>query len=168
MDKIKNSKGITIIALVVITIILLIIAGIGTYEGIKGMEKVKLEQLKTNMLLIEAKAREYVEEANFKMGKETDSTKIAQIKSSIYENGENGALLQKASEANLTNVPGSIPVNECYVVTQESLQNWGLDNIKIENDEKYLIKFDEENLEVEIYSTTGYNGNYSLTSIEQL
>lgn len=168
MNRVKNSKGITLITLIVTIIILLIIAGIGTYEGIKGMKKVELEQLKTNMLLIEAKAREYVEEANFKIGKETDATKIAEIKSSVYENGENAALLQKASEANLTNIPESIPVNECYVVTQATFEKWGLKNIKLSDDEKYLIKFDETNLEVEVYNTVGYENNYSLTSIEQL
>lgn len=165
MSKIDNSKGVTLIVLVVTIIILLILAGIGTYEGIRGIKKVELEQLRTNMLLIEAKAREYVEEANFKIGKETDMTKIAEIKSSVYENG---ALLQKASEANLINVPESIPVDECYVVTHETLEKWGLANIKLKDSEKYLIKFDETNIEVEIYNTIGYNEKNSLTDIEQL
>ena len=168
MNKIKNTRGVTLITLVIAIIVLLIIAGISAYEGMKGLEKIELEQLKTNMLLVEAKAREYVEEANFKMGKETDEGKIAEIKSAIYENGENGALLQKASEANLTNVPESIPVDECYVVTQETFEKWGLKNIKLQDNEKYLIKFDETNLEVEVYNTIGYNEKYSLTDIEQL
>lgn len=167
MKEINNSKGITLIALVIAIIILLIIAGIGTYEGAKELKKVELEQLKTNLLLIEAKAREYVEEVNFKIGKETDTEKIAQIKSDVYENAENGAALQKATEANLVDVPQSIPVSECYVVTQATLTKWGLSNIKINNNENYLIKFDETNLEVEVYNTLGYDNKYSLTEIQQ-
>ena len=64
----EDNRGITLVALVVTIIVLLILAGIGINTGISSMEKVKLEELKTNMLLIEAKARECVEEANFRMG----------------------------------------------------------------------------------------------------
>ena len=60
----EDNRGITLVALVVTIIVLLILAGIGINTGISSMEKVKLEELKTNMLLIEAKARECVEEAN--------------------------------------------------------------------------------------------------------
>ncbi len=166
----KNmDKGITLMALVITIVVLLIIAGIGINTGTESLEKVKLEELKTNMLLIEAKAREYVEEANFKIGKETtDQNKIEEIKKEVYENGEKGAKLQKAIEANLSNVPADIPIDDCYVVTQETLELWGLNKIELyDENERYLVKFDETNLKVEVYNTRGYQGKYSLTEIEQ-
>ena len=157
----KENKGITMIALVITIIVLLIISGIGIYEGTQSLKEVKLEELKTNMLLIEAKAREYVEEANFKIGRDTTDEK------EIYEDGENGAKLQKATEANLSNVPENIPIESCYVVTEDTFNLWGLNKIELHENESYLVKFDETNLEVEVYNTRGYKGKYSLTEIEQ-
>ena len=39
------------------------------YSGTDIIKRAKLEELKTNMLLIETKAKECVENANFKLGK---------------------------------------------------------------------------------------------------
>lgn len=64
----SRTKGITLISLVVTVVVLIILAGITIYSGKGTIERAKLEELKTNMLLIQAKAREYVEEANFKIG----------------------------------------------------------------------------------------------------
>ncbi len=164
----KENKGITMIALVITIIVLLIISGIGIYEGTQSLKEVKLEELKTNMLLIEAKAREYVEEVSFKIGRDTtDESRIQAIKKEVYEDGENGAKLQKATEANLSNVPESIPIESCYVITEDTFNLWGLNKIELHENESYLVQFDEDNLEVEVYNTRGYEGKYSLTEIEQ-
>ena len=48
----KENKGITMIALVITIIVLLIISGIGIYEGTQSLKEVKLEELKTNMILL--------------------------------------------------------------------------------------------------------------------
>ena len=66
--KCKNEKGITLIVLAVTIIIMLIIASIAIYSGTESIKNAKLEALKTNMLLIQAKAKEYVEEVSFKIG----------------------------------------------------------------------------------------------------
>ena len=162
----NNSRGITLVALVVTIIILLIIAGIGIYGGTDTVKKVKLEELRTNMLLIEAKAREYVEEANFRIGTnkgntEEERSKIENIKQEIYENN---AKLTKA--INVTNLPSSIPLSNCYVVTEDTLKLWGLNKIKLDTNENYLLEFDENNLSVEVYNTKGYEKKYSLTDLE--
>ena len=68
MKKNKN-RGITLASLVITIIVLLIIAGISVYSGTDIIKRAKLEELKTNMLLIETKAKECVENANFKLGK---------------------------------------------------------------------------------------------------
>ena len=71
MKKNKN-RGITLASLVITIIVLLIIAGISVYSGTDIIKRAKLEELKTNMLLIETKAKECVENANFKLGKTGD------------------------------------------------------------------------------------------------
>lgn len=74
-DMKNNVKGITLIALTITIVLLLILAGISLYSGKETIEKAKLQELKTNMLLIQAKAKEYVEEVNFRMGIGSDEEK---------------------------------------------------------------------------------------------
>ncbi len=162
MEKSRN-KGITLISLVITIIILLIIAGIAVYSGKEMIQKANLEELKTNMLLIEAKAKEYVEKANFKMGINPDDNKKSIVREEVYVTS---AKLKPASESMPDNT--KIPVSECYVLTEETLNEWGLNKIELDKDEKYLVKFDENNLQVEVYNTKGYNEKYSLTDIEEI
>lgn len=160
----EDNRGITLVALVVTIIVLLILAGIGINTGISSMEKVKLEELKTNMLLIEAKARECVEEANFRMGGSTEEKVVEAVRTEIYE--ENNKL-EKANSTNVPNNPGKIDLIDCYVITQETFDLWGLNKIKLSEDEKYLVRFNEKEIKVEeVYNTKGYDGKYSLTQIE--
>lgn len=160
----EDNRGITLVALVVTIIVLLILAGIGINTGISSMEKVKLEELKTNMLLIEAKARECVEEANFRMGATTDETVVESVRKEIYEVNNK---LEKANSTNVPNSLGEIDLTDCYVITQETFDLWGLNKIKLSEDEKYLVRFNEKEIKVEeVYNTKGYDGKYSLTGIE--
>ena len=166
--KINKNSGITLIALMVTVVVLLIIAGITVYNGTDVIKRGKLEELRTNMLLIEAKAKEYVEEANFKMGPSPDDAKKEEVRNEIYVEK---AKLQKSTDTGI-NVPSAIPVQECYNITQEALKEWGLDKIELEDNEYYLIKFDDQNATVEIYNTLGFDDNgtikYSLTDIDQI
>ena len=163
-----NNKGVTLISLVITIIVLLIIAGISINSGKDIIKKAKLEELKTNMLLIEAKAKEYVEEANFKMGINPDEAKKSEIRTEVYINT---AKLEPASDIS---ADSSIPTSECYKLTQEAIEVWGLNDIEIEEGEYYLIQFKDEiteentKLSVEIYNTKGYNGKNSLAEIEQI
>lgn len=165
----KNiNKGITLVSLVITIIVLLIIAGISTYAGTQVIKRAQLEGLKTNMLLIEAKAKEYVEEANFKMGINPDDNKKNQVREEVYVN----TAKLKQADGNISN--SKIPSSGCYVLTEEALKAWGLDKIELDEQEQYLIQFNDtgtessKELSVEVYNTKGYNGSYSLTDIEQI
>lgn len=168
--KIKKNKteGITLVALSITIIVLLILAGIAVYSGKETIQKAKLEELKTNMLLIKAKAREYVEDANFKMGINPNDAKKEEVRGKVYGNSEEGAKLQKAEENEIPSSFGISDITTCYWLTTEAQENWGLNKIEFEGDEKYLIQFNEENMTVEVYNTKGYDGKYSLTEIEQI
>ena len=162
----RKERGVTLVALVITVVVLLIIASIAVYSGSETVRKAKLEELRTNMLLIEAKAKGLVEEVNFKIGltKPEDAEyagKKEQAENEVYV----GAGLEKA---NGVSAPSAIPVSECYKVTDTTLQNWGLEDMEKEEGEEYLIKFDDVNATVEIYNTLGYDGKYSLTEIDNI
>ena len=171
--RLKQNKGITIVALTITIIILLIIAGIALYNGKDIIQRANLEELRTNMLLIEAKAKGLVEEANFQLGpnfknesQENQATKLAEVRQSIYAD-EN----KLGNSTSISGVPSGVPTGDnVYVFTSETAALWGLDNVygELESGENYLIEFHEENATVEIYNTIGYQGYYSLTEIDEL
>ena len=171
--RLKQNKGITIVALTITIIILLIIAGIALYNGKDIIQRANLEELRTNMLLIEAKAKGLVEEANFQLGpnfknesQENQATKLAEVRQSIYAD-EN----KLGNSTSISGVPSGVPTGDnVYVFTSETADLWGLDNVygELESGENYLIEFDEENATVEIYNTIGYQGHYSLTEIDEI
>lgn len=162
----RKERGVTLVALVITVVVLLIIASIAVYSGSETVRKAKLEELRTNMLLIEAKAKGLVEEVNFKIGltkpeDEGYAVKKEEAENEVYK----GVGLEKADGIS---APSAIPVSECYKVTDATLQNWGLEDMEKEEGEEYLIKFDDVNATVEVYNTLGYNGKYSLTEIDSI
>lgn len=165
----KKEQGITLIALSVTIIVLLIIAGISVYSGKDIIKKGKLEELRTNMLLIQVKARETVEQANFKMGPNPKETKKSEVRAEVYETD---AKLKKVTDLVGITVPEGANSENCYAVTDKSLEIWGLNKIKLSNGEYYIIEFDDTNAKVEIYNTLGYSNNgtmlYSLTQIDNI
>ena len=156
-----KEKGVTLISLAITVIVLMIIAGVTVFSGKETIKEAKLEQLKTNMLMIEVKARQYVEEANFKAGISPDESKLETVRQEVY--GEAFLYISTSVEA-----PSEIPVEECYLITEKTLELWKLSKMEIEENEYYLIKFDETNTTVEIYNTLGFEGKYSLTDVEQI
>ena len=166
--KVKKEKGVTLIALTITIIVLLIIAGIAIYSGRETIQKANLEALRTNMLLIEAKAKGVVEEANFQLGPDFQKeSEIGTIRNDLYVT-ENK--LQKLSDSGIT-VSSEIPTGDnIYVFTQKTASLWALDNVysELEDGEYYIIEFNEREATVEIYNTIGYQGYYSLTDIDEL
>ena len=162
----KKTQGITFVALSIVIILLLILVGISFYVAKEEIEKERLEELKTDMLFIQAKAREYVEEVNTKMGIGSEEEKIERrdvARQEIYEEREK---LEKADtipeQLQIVMEDGEI----CYYLTKETKEKWELE--KIENEEEYLIKVDEKNAKVEVYYIEGYEGKDSLTEIGQI
>ena len=161
---VKKSKGITIIALVITITVLLIIAGISVYSGKEIIKKAQLESLETNMLLIQAKSREYLEQANFKMGINPDDNKKNDVRQEMYIDQ---AKLEKDDES----IPEKFGIENkttCYWVSSETLTLWSLDKIELKQGERYLVQFNEENETVEVYNTIGYDGLYSLSKISEI
>ena len=162
--KVKNNKGITLIALTITIIILLILASKTIYSGKESIKKAQLESLKTNMLLIKAKAKEYVEQASFKNGVN---------KSEISEEAKNELKGKEAnasdySKQNITINGGEI----LYKLTSDNLKEMGLKDVKLGSNEEYLVKYNIKDVTVEVYNTSGYENNgttvYSLSELEKI
>lgn len=177
----REDRGITITTLVITIIVLLIIAGISAGTGNKVIKSSELENVKTNMLLIKAKGKEYVENANFKLGtnfkESTDidnriKTAKAELKKGEDEEMTNNEIL----EQNIGITQDNIKNNEYtyyYKLSNDDLTDMGLSNVK--SDKKngwYIIKYDLENVEVEVYNTLGFERDgkkyYSLNELQNL
>ena len=160
---IKETKGITLVALVLTVMLVILVAGISFQEGGNVIKQTELEGLRTNMLLMQAKSKEYVEKAIFNMGIDPDDTKKEEARNKIYVDE---AKLEKAEK-----IPSKFNIGDneiCYWITEEALNSWGLNEVKLSEDERYLIKFDETNETAEVYATKGFDGKYSLTDINQI
>lgn len=167
----RNEKGITLIALMSMIIILLILASITIYTGGDTIKKAKLESLKTNMLLIRAKTREYVEDVSHQIGtkpeERTDDEK-SNIRNSVYGN----AGLKEYSSGASYNVPSSI-INDggesnLYIIDGDCLKNMGLSQVNLDDGECYLVRFDESNVDVKVYNNIGFQEKYSFDEIENM
>ena len=97
----KKNKGITMIVLVITIALLLILAGISIQGGSSIIKRADLENLKTDMLLIKVKGKEYVENANFNLGTSFDKLTDENEKSKRIEMAKSklkGTEIQNASE----------------------------------------------------------------------
>lgn len=174
--KMKKNKGITMISLVIIVVILLILVGISVNTGNNIIKQSQIENLKTNMLLIKVKGKEYVENANFKLGTAYDK---------ITEETERNNRKEKAKEElkgeDITNTISTynIGISETaeniyyYKLDTQNLIDIGITNV--ESSEKagwYIIKYDIVNAEVEVYNTKGIEKEnrkyYGLNEIQNL
>ena len=131
--KVNNQKGITIVVLTITITILIILAGITIYIGKESVKKANLEGLKTNMLLIETKAREFVENASFDLGiNPQNATDEMKTNAQNELNGE--------SKGTLVNSDDSI-INQLLNmgISQEDINNKNVYKLTTENAYEYLI-----------------------------
>lgn len=176
----KKNKGVTMLSLVITIILLLIVAGISIGTGNNVIKRSQLENLETNMLLIKVKAKEYVENANFKLGTNIENAtdkdkKIEEAKKQLVGeiitqgdifNGIDNITTQKIEEDKTNYI-------YYYKISTQDLTNMGLLNV-YSDDEKgwYIIKYNIKNVETEIYNTKGFknqnNKYYTLTQIQDI
>ena len=172
----KNEKGITVVVLTITIILLLILVGITVYTGKDSIQKANLEGLKTNMLLIQTKAREYVENASFDLGIDPqNATEEMKTNAKNELNGEDKGTLVTPDDAivkDLLNIgikQEDIDNEKVYKLTTENIEKMGINDVE-SNSEKgwYVIVYNIDDTTAEIYHTIGYQGKYSLTDIEQI
>lgn len=176
----KENKGITMVVLVITIVLLLILAGISIGQGNKIIKSSQLENIKTNMLLIKVKAKEYVENANFKLGTNFESatdkdTRITNAKaelkgeeiidSTIFSGNIN------MNQENITNDNSNYKYY--YKLNTTNLEDMGVSKVISDaSNGWYIIKYDVKNMEVEIFNTNGFENDglkyYSLTELQNV
>ena len=167
-----KNKGITLVALTITIIILLIIAWISISAGGNMIKKANLEALKTNMLLIKTKGKEYVENANFKLGPKFDTAEDKQTRIDNAKTELKGTIATSDEVAQIKNKIGENKVDTDYTfyseLTMSNLEEMGIKGVQLEDNETYIIRYEIDSMEVEVYNTLGYNGKYSLTDIDKI
>lgn len=168
----KNNKGITLTSLIVTIVVLIIISGITVDISADIIKQANLQDLRTNMLLIQAKAKTYTEEvtfetANLDSSKEEDATKISNIKNEKLKGVplENCEIKIQTAAQNA----GITDTTNFYYLNTENLLEMGI-NIEVPEGTYYLVKYDFE--DTEIVFTKGFKYNdvtyYKLSEINQI
>lgn len=112
MEKIKDSKGITVVALIITVIMMLILASVAVYTGVDTYKHAKIMEYVQQMQLIQAKVDEIVTSDNkeelLKLGKEVTSSEQINAINSAYANGEittnDKSLYRYLSKSDLNNI----------------------------------------------------------------
>lgn len=172
----KNNKGITMIALITTIVLMLILAGISVGVGGNIIKKSELENMKTNMLLIKVKGKEYVENANFNLGTKIESVN-AEEKAKRIEKAKTELKGQEITDD--IDSYGDIIIKEqseyiyYYKLNNQNLTDMGLTNVVSDEENGwYIIKYDIKNIAVEVYNTKGFENEeqkyYSLNELQNI
>lgn len=151
--KTSGNRGITIIALIITIIVMLILVTITIEFGTDQIEKAKLEDLKSIMLIIKGKA------------------KIIIDKEAFGETYNNEGMIKVTDEAaSKYNIPDSLKnldQTNLYIWEQVAMDNNNID-VTITNTDFYIIDYSTK----EIYYSLGYTYEqktyYSLTDIQNI
>ncbi|MBP3800811.1 MAG: hypothetical protein J6I85_02095 [Clostridia bacterium] len=160
-----NDKGITLASLVITIIVLLIIASIAIYYGTEAIKKANVENIRTNMLLINSKAKEYCEEANFRLGTGKAPEDAGELQT--YLQPAENYLKEQLGEGNVSKNGNNFDV----VINEEISQKMGLKNI--DNKDKYSIDFNVIENSVVIKYNSKINDDdtkdsWTLSEVEEL
>lgn len=149
-----NQKGITLLILVITIVILLILASITIYTGGNIIQKANLQNINTNMMLIQAKTKTIAEQSKFnKDASGYQGTKISEVMGNTQIDSlvANGIIEDK---------------EKYFLLSQDNLNQMGLEKIKI--DEGYVVNYETD----EIIYVKGFEANntiyYKLSEMKSL
>ena len=174
----EENRGITLMALVITIGVLIILASITIKYGSESIKQAKIQNMKTNMLLIEAKTKEFVENANYDLGiKPEEATDEMKEKSNseLEGNGKGTKVLSSSSISGKIIDIGisSADLNngKVFQLSTSDLEGMGIKGVESnERDGWYVVVYDVENASVKIYNTVGIdidgNTKYCLDDID--
>ena len=151
----QQTNGITIIALIITIIVMLILVTVTIEFGSGQIEKAKLEDLKTTMLLIKGRAQIVADKEDF--GESYDSTGMVK--------------LADASDYDLSLLEPTLnelaDTSNLYIWEQTAMDNNSID-VKITNTDFFVIDYSTG----EVYYSLGYtyegNTYYSLAQMQNI
>lgn len=151
----KQTKGITIVALIITIIIMLILATVSIEYGKGEIQRAKLEDIKTTMLLIKGRAQIVADKESF--GESYDNTGMVKLADA---SGYDLSLLQPTLNelADTSNL---------YIWEQTAMDNNNID-VEITTKDFFVIDY----FTGEVYYSLGYtyeeNTYYSLTQMQNI
>lgn len=172
----KRNKGITTISLMVTIVILMILATITMYYGNSAMKEAKLQDLKTNMLLIQAAVKGDLEKYHFETSNLSDANEKEAQKSN-YLKGTKLANPQNELKQEIFNeikedypqIDGNF---DYYYLNTSDLMELGIKDVESSNEDgHYIVAYSMNSIYpniVEVINTKGYLGNYTLSRIQAL
>lgn len=167
----RNESGKSIVTLVILTILIIIGASVIINYAKQMMVQTKEQDLRTNMLLMQAETKKGLEEVcfrtvNLNSEKEEDLAKINEIKNEYLV----GTILSNSPEE-VQEATKSVPEftfdENCYYLDENTLNEMGIKDITEEQYGYFIVKYDFSNANVEVICTKGYDGNYTLTQINE-
>lgn len=161
----EKQKGVAIPVLIIGVVIIIAIASIIVHYAEDMVEENRLQDLRTNMLLIQAETKKNLEEvcfqtANLDAKKEEDLAKINEIKKEKLK----GIIAQESEVKD--SIPQEISIDEnCYYLDETNLNEIGVKDLNPEKYGYFIVKYNFENITVEVINTKGYEGKYTLTQL---
>ena len=168
----KNESGKSIVILVIMTILIAIGASVIINYAKDMMAETKVQDLRTNMLFIQAEAKKSLEEVCFRTvnldeAKEENKAKINEIKQEYLD----GTILSNSPtevQDAIKNIPDLVIDESYYYLDEETLQKMGIQENNSNEFGYFIVKYDFETTGVEVLNTNGYNGIYTLTQLNEL
>lgn len=161
----RKQNGVSTPILIIGIVIIMIIASVIVHYAEDIVEENRLQDLRTNMLLIQAETKKDLEEvcfqtANLDAQKEDDLAKINEIKKQNLK----GRLVQESEIKN--SIPQEITIDEnCYYLDENNLNEIGVKDLNSDKYGYFIVKYDFSNITVEVINTKGYEGKYTLTQL---
>ena len=158
--KVKSEKGLTFIAMIFIVILIaLLVFGVVYFTRIQVSNE-KLETLKTNMLLIQAKTNVIAQDVEMKVENATlKGRKLADMKEDeiIKSFLEKGVIDENSEDSDF------------YVLKDQDIKDLGLENVEIEDGSYYIVDYKKN----DIITTNGFEASdknmyYKLSELENL
>ena len=167
----KNESGKSIVILVILTIFIIIGVVVTINYAKQLMAETKEQNLKTNMLLMQAEVKKGLEEVCFRTvnlseSKQEDLTKINEIKSQYLKGTVLSNSPTEVQEA-VKNVPEVTFDENCYYLDEAILGEMGIEDVDATQYGYFIVKYNFSNADVEVINTNGTNGKYTLTQIVQ-
>lgn len=128
----KNSKGITLVSLVITIIILMLITSVTVYTGTNVIKQVTLQNVNTDMMLIKAKVKTMEEQAKF--NKDNSNYKGTPL-IDVHDNKKIDKLVDEETVEDIT---------KYYLLSKEDLNSMGLEKIDIADG--YLVNYESEEI----------------------
>lgn len=162
----NKQNGITLIALTVTIVVMMIIAGITINIGQNLIQEAKIQDLRTNMLLIQAEAKKDLEEVNFQKITTIDAAKDHLI----------GEPVQEITDETAKNAIQEVVVNKLkkelddtyFYINPDVLNSLGIKDLNTEDYGYFVVQYNLSDTKVEVINTNGYQGYYTLTAINNI